>query len=701
MALDRKEDLSWVRGMFGLIPRNLADRHISTKQPTIADFKFGDTTLGGNPAINAPYQFTRFADIKSSGLLADKDLRPEDQGYEKNTFTESSYNHGSYCMGRVYSEVIDDNAQYLHLRFGVPKYTGTITFFSNMYDIHAAKLAKQGEYSSWLRTAGKAIGLTAMFVVIPMHVFFPLIITSQVLKVVLDKKPSKYYYLKPTPNLYWQAVQAILDTQLLHHRLVPMWDVIGGNRYIDINDPNNKLHESFYNGVYKDLPDIWKANGKFDVLRMANRYHILANYQQSTLNQIYEQSGDKDFNAKILSYLQEVKRTKYMQDSVNEKQLNLEMLARRYEANPFYQGDDEAVGISSEAWTELEARFKSEHGVSGEQITQEQSQYQQATAGKEKAAEKKDPKEMTFKDFWGSFFSDALEQGQSELYDASQFVSFKVDAKDSISDSLTNGTREPEISQSLNGISSKARTLDFSMSGGRTGFDIIDSVVSGTKELLAGALEGVSLTGIASFFGGAVVDIPDVWDSSEANIGTVSYTIPLRTPYGNDMSIFQDIIVPLSMILAAAMPIATGRQTHTSPFICEAYSRGRQVTRLGIIDSVSITRGVGNMGWRADGRMLGCDVTISIKDLSRVLTMPLYKDPGIFDDDNKYTDYMATLGAAGLQEMIYGTAKFAMNLNKWKQSWKSWAMTGRITNSVMETFLGRAASAFTTGTLLR
>lgn len=699
MAQNRKEDLSWVRGMFGLIPRNLADRHISTKQPTITDFKFGDTTLGGNAAINSVYQFTRFADIKSSGLLADKNLRPK--GFDKNTIAESEQNQGSYCMGRVYSEVIDDNAQYLHLRFGVPKYTGTITFFSNMYDIHAAKLAKQGDYSSWLRTVGKAVGLTAMFVVIPMHVFFPLIITSQVLKVVLDKKPSKYYYLKPTPNLYWQAVQSILDTQLLHHRLVPMWDVVGGNRYVDINDKNNKLHKSFYDGVYKDLPDIWKSGGKFDVYRMANRYHILANYQQSTLEQIYAQSSEKDFNAKILSYIQEVKRNKYMQDAVGPDQLNLEALARRYEANTFYQGDDEAVGVTADTWAKLEAQFKSEHGATGEQITQEQSQYAQATADKEKAADKKDPKEMTFGDFWKGFFSDVLEQGQSELYDASQFISFKVDAKESISDSLSNATREPEISQSLNGISAKARTLDFSMSGGKSGFDIIDDVLAGTKELLSGAAEAVSLTGIASFFGGAVVDIPDVWDSSEANIGTVSYTIPLRTPYGNDMSIFQDIIVPLSMILAAAMPLATGRQTHTSPFICEAYSRGRQVTRLGIIDSVSITRGVGNMGWRTDGRMLGCDVTISIKDLSRVLTMPVLKDPSIFDDDNKYTDYMATLGAAGLQEMIYGTSKMAMNLNKWKQSWKSWAMAGRITNSAMSTFLGRAASAFTSGTLLR
>lgn len=698
MAIKRRDDLAWVRGMFGGIAANANRRKISTRQSTISSFKFSDTSLGGNQAINAPYQFTRFADLKSEGLLAAKQLRDPTMG---TSFWESDGNSGSFCTGRVYSEEIDDNAQYLHLRFGVPKYTGTIAFFANMYDVNAAKLAKTGSYSSFLRETGKIIGLTAMFVAVPMHVFFPILAVSWILGAVLDLKPSKYYYLKPTPNLYWQAVQSILDTQLLHHRLVPMWDVIGSSsRYTDVTEKQNKLNGTMRE-VYTMLPDIWKSNGKFDVYKMINRYTVLAGYQQRTLNDIYANSTEKDYAARIRGYIAQAKHSEQMWNAVSDKELNLEALARKYEKNEFYQTTDAEEATDSATWQKINDKFNSEQGVSGQQTVKEQSQYAQAKSDSQKIDEANAKAEQTNKSFWGSMIGDVAEQFVSELYDGDQFLTFKVDAKETISDSLTNSTREPEISASMNSISSKARSFNFSTSNGQTGFDFVDTLVSGVKDVIGGTLDAVHMSGLAAFFGASIVDIPDVWDASEASIGTVSYTIPLRCPFGNDLSLFQDIMVPLSCIIAAATPLATGKQTHTSPFLVEAYSRGRQITRLGIIDSVSINRGVGNMGWRADGRMLGCDVTISIKDLSRYLTMPILKDPSWFDDANKYTDYMATLGAAGINELIYNSSKIILNINKWKQSWKSYFMTGRITNSMSTLGISRAASVFTSGTLLQ
>ncbi|MCM2248804.1 hypothetical protein, partial [Klebsiella pneumoniae] len=82
-------------------------------------------------------------------------------------------------------------------------------------------------------------------------------------------------------------------------------------------------------------------------------------------------------------------------------------------------------------------------------------------------------------------------------------------------------------------------------------------------------------------------------------------------------------------ILAGALPLSNGKQTYGQPFLCEMYSRGRQNIRLGMIESVQISRGVGNMGWRPDGKMLACDVTITVKDLSKVMHMPVVRDPSI------------------------------------------------------------------------
>lgn len=53
---------------------------------------------------------------------------------------------------------------------------------------------------------------------------------------------------------------------------------------------------------------------------------------------------------------------------------------------------------------------------------------------------------------------------------------------------------------------------------------------------------------------------------------------------------------PAPMWLAGALPISPGRQTYTSPFICKLISVGRSNMDLAMIDSLSVTHGVGNLG---------------------------------------------------------------------------------------------------------
>jgi hypothetical protein len=77
------------------------------------------------------------------------------------------------------------------------------------------------------------------------------------------------------------------------------------------------------------------------------------------------------------------------------------------------------------------------------------------------------------------------------------------------------------------------------------------------------------------------------------------------------------------MLLAGALPLSTGAQSYTSPFICEFYDKGRMQSRLAIINSLSITRGTASTGFTNDGIPLGIDVTLSFTDLSSVMHMPL------------------------------------------------------------------------------
>jgi hypothetical protein len=144
----------------------------------------------------------------------------------------------------------------------------------------------------------------------------------------------------------------------------------------------------------------------------------------------------------------------------------------------------------------------------------------------------------------------------------------------------------------------------------------------------------------------------------------MSYKMELRSPYGHPMARMQYEMIPMMMILAMALPRSTGKQSYTSPFLVEAYCQGRGQVRIGLIDSVTITRGVGNMPWSKKGEPRGIDVDFSIMDLSSIMTMPLNSDQEMFDDENAYTDYLATLGGLSLSDQIYSLRKLNIEMTR-------------------------------------
>jgi hypothetical protein len=143
----------------------------------------------------------------------------------------------------------------------------------------------------------------------------------------------------------------------------------------------------------------------------------------------------------------------------------------------------------------------------------------------------------------------------------------------------------------------------------------------------------------------------------------------LISPYGNVVSQMNNIYIPLAMILAGGLPLSTGKQSYTSPFICQLFDQGRYQTRLGIIDSISITRGTSNLSFNKNKNAMAIDVTFSIMELSSIIHLPISKgyggsQEGIFDDENYFSDYMAMLGSLGLWEQFYTFPKAMLRLAK-------------------------------------
>lgn len=636
-------DTSWVRRAF-LVPSAEADK-ATDRYMTTAKLKFADSSVGGNKCINPPPQFTRTADIKVENIFTAKN--------SKNIpVTTQVLGNG---IGRYYSEAIDDNVRYISMRFGVAKYNSLTTFFTGFYNSDAGMLARTGRAGGLFYNIGKAAGFVVPMLSLPL-LFINF--TGNLLRYLTMKPSSKYYYLKPTMPLYWNAVTSIVNDISVNRGIVPRY--FGDDEEIQGKLDNKFPFKSADMTAFQQLmPDIIMEGGGFNVYALSTRYQRIARRVYQKIESAYDNTAIS--NTTISDFLQ----------SVIENGLKIESIVvpsftgylNKWFGNSQSQPTSTSVTTSTTTSTTTTASTTSTSTSTTTTQTGDSVAVDPGD-GVEKIPEKES-------DLTG--FAEFLE---AELDDGSAFVTFRVDDDNSsVNESFSNSVGESEISMKLNSMSGEARSSRFSFAGGNITDGLIGQIVgtamSSVSDVLSGVAAGMGMSGLAALAGSAFVDIPKHWQNSIANLPSMNYSVRLTSPYGNSMSQMLNIYIPLAMLLAAALPLSTGKQSYTSPFLCEAYDKGRAQTRLGIFESLNITRGVGNLPFDNNGNCMAIDVSWSIKDLSSVMHMPivhganfLVPTTSFFDDDTAFSDYMAVLGNLSLEENIYPMQRAKLALTK-------------------------------------
>lgn len=253
-------------------------------------------------------------------------------------------------------------------------------------------------------------------------------------------------------------------------------------------------------------------------------------------------------------------------------------------------------------------------------------------------------------------------------FGATQFVGFRVEKGTDASESFSNSTRPSPIAEEINSFSSEARSkaFDFGQADAesKTGFVTIDALLNGFGSAVQMLRSSFDLDKLpTALVGGAFIDIPEQYASSDFG-KSHSLNFQLRSPYGDIISIYQSIMVPLAMILAGALPRAAGANAYTSPFLCRVYCKGMFSIPLGIIESVSIKRGSSEFGWTYQNLPTCIDVSITIKDLSPVMYIGMKGSElsSLFGDLNTFDEYLQTLAGMGLMERTSRIAQIKRNL---------------------------------------
>jgi hypothetical protein len=602
---------TWVARAFAMKPGSLGENEVRNRRYTSASFKYTDSSIGGNLCINPPSQFTRFADIRDTGVRA----------YAVET--RRDYVAGSPGMGRYYSEAIDDNNQIVHFRMGVPAYNSLMQFFTGFYDSGAAMMARTGRMSegflnSLLRTAGNVLGLLIMpLAIIP----WGIMMLGQMVRFFMRWPASKFYYLKPAMPIYYAAVtnmvnQISVNMGITSYSHLEQIDNIIGKEHKFSGGELSQFHDI--------LPDIIDEKGVVNVYAIFNKAKRLQMRHEFLMDKLLNSEKGKTDMFGVVRAVVDDKMGIDKEELNQPKKLSLETLML--------------------SWWEADklSKIASDTGSAAEK-----SPRINIYPGKVSETQKYGPQYPE---------DDFVTYAIAEKADGATWLSLRVDYTGSVQESFSNSFSESSLKSTINSASKAARSLRINLAEGN--FDslgITQTIIDGAKTILTGAADVLQIDGIAAFAGSAFVDIPDYWDDSSASFPKTTYVVKLPCAYNNPMHKLFKQVVPLCSILAMGMPLSTGKQSYTSPYMLEMYDRGRTMKRLCMIESITVTRGTGNIGFTNQGHALGIEVSFTVRDMSSVISMPIQPGfslfKGIFDSENNFTDYMMVLSGMKLKDV--------------------------------------------------
>lgn len=680
-------DRNWLRKTFMLDGKNLDENVKKWRTYSNVFNKFTNTSLGGNFAINSLPSYTQYADIMSPGVAI--------HNYQHKSYGESN----STGMGRYYSEAIDDQAQLLHLRFGTPRYQGLVSFFTSFFSHEAGMLAREGRVSWSYYVAKTAVTVVTLPIQLAITTFTTI---GSIINFFAGVPSTKYYYMVQAMGPYWNRVNLIVNQLAVHFGIAPLvfstLGADGAGKYPQTNMNEKEESADYRKFAARAYPGIFDDNGQIDVRKVANRARRLQNARYAQLEEIGLKARNPGDVAKL--FADYIANTKISDPGDIDMRTYLKQFHEGPLGNPSYAATDELTEKVNSMDMNAAPAVETTDATMGEGESSAGSSPPPAkTVAELKNPTKADPysKRMPADDEGNEnvvtgFFGEMKQQLRADLGEGSQFVTFKVDYTGPTGESFSNSFEEPAISSTLNSISSAARQVRFTLSDGNTGFNVLDGITNSIRDFAAGTLDGLYLGGLLALAGNANVDIPKTWSASSTQMPSMNYTIELRTWCGNRYGQFMNLMIPLAMLLAGAVPISTGPQSYTAPFLCEAYCKGRAQTRLGMFESLNIQRYTGNLGSNNEHQALGYDISFSIADLNSLLHMPIdsgfsIREPMklIFDNDNAFKDYCAVLGSASLADQVYVSRKLAINLTQAKlrvDSWWSWShMSSRLGNA--------------------
>lgn len=595
--LGLRPDREWVRHSFLIPDANLSEQRKKFMFYSTVYSKFTDTRLGGNFALNMPAGNTEYADVSyiSQGV-------------------STGSRDGSDGMPRYYSEAIDDNAMLVHLQFGVLNTSGLASFFTGFYDGELSYMAHTGRTPGLFYYAGTAIGLIAS-----LHPgVIGLTLAAHTIRFLAMEPTGKYFTIKPSMSAFWIRASTIANIIAVNKYITrPLFDLTEVDLYNrpDIASLNNpEARDAYRDELHNIAEDIFDEDGSINVLSIATRAQRIANDHESYLTRLMDEQADIDTTlARIQEYNDGIWRKEDIEDSETASSEHPVGSLKYYEEwskdilTSYNIGNKNALLEDS-----LRAQFSGVREEGDAARARYDEDYTQRTGTKPGLLNVVDNTVDKFKRLFAA-----------HQRDGNMWLTLHVDYIGQTTTTFNNEVGDPEIRNKINDISRSNREARFSVQDFKTGIGAMDAVTGAAKDVVRGMLDAVHVSGLMALGGSALVDIQKIWKDSSVDLPQATFTIKCRPWSGDPYTVFMDQDLILSLLLAGALPLSTGRASYTSPLYCSCFVRGKIKISEGLITSLSITRGTSNLTNTDDWRDLGLDISFTVTDLSSIMHAPI------------------------------------------------------------------------------
>lgn len=239
-----------------------------------------------------------------------------------------------------------------------------------------------------------------------------------------------------------------------------------------------------------------------------------------------------------------------------------------------------------------------------------------------------------------------------EMLTQVNYVQFFVSADSGMSESANNNTAASKLEGILDSGSELMKEVAFLANSGGidasevqeyldSGIDAINEKLTGSSEGTLGGVLGRIMSGASNVIKGDNMIFPEIYQSSSYS-KQYSISVDLRAPYGNRLSYYTNVLVPLFHLLALTVPKQSTANTYSSPFIIKAYYPGVFSCNLGIVESIQIEKNANGDSWTVDGYPGDIKVTLNIKDMYSDLSITPAGDVVLFMANSSLIEYIAT-----------------------------------------------------------